>query len=59
MEVKYLGTAVSLSSNLVQLFAEGIMSNDDAARLVWLAAYDRLLYSSSSDVVGEQEGREQ
>lgn len=53
MEAKYLGTTVSLSSNLVQLFADGIKDTDEAARRVWLAAFDRLLYSSPSDVVGD------
>ena len=48
-----MGTTVSLSSNLVQLFADGIKDTDEAARRVWLSAFDRLLYSSPSDVVGD------
>ena len=48
-----MGTTVSLSSNLVQLFAAGITATAEAARRVWLAAFDRLLYSSPSDVVGD------
>ena len=52
MEAKYLGATVALSAELVQLFAEGIASADDAARLLWLQAYNRLLYSSAKEVVG-------
>lgn len=43
---------MALSAGLVQLFAEGIVSADDDARLLWLQAYNRLLYSSAKQVVG-------
>lgn len=51
MEAKYLGATVALSAELVQLFAEGVMSADADARLLWLQAYNRLLYSSAKQVV--------